>query len=368
MKSLSTGARPGGRGPSAALLAIAVAATLALLPGCTEEDLVKILETCPTDPADQGGIDWTPDVGAPVFYGHQDLTPADGAPRDMRVFYPSVDGSPPDAPILRRCIVRWPPVLFLHGQPPNSLLGDPDYHLRWGLLPAVLARSGYVVIVPSLNSQQIISDPAAARDAALADLDWVRTGWSEAEWVDKQSAAVAGHSLGGVLASFVAEARPDIGAMVTLSGDFLNGGRLGQVEAPSFFMWAHDLLSEDLDLLGTWNQLAMPRYRAVFQGEHFDYLRASDAGTGTPRGPCDLIGGVAADLAALFLSIHVPVPLARNRAGDDLQPPPVQLTQQQQTFAGGHLNSLDSFPDRSGCELDLKWDLNGTTGQRQIGG
>ena len=63
-----------------------------------------------------------------------------------------------------------------------------------------LARSGYVVIVPSYNSHQVISDPTAARDAALADLDWVRTGWSEAEWVDKQSAAVAGHSLGGVLA------------------------------------------------------------------------------------------------------------------------------------------------------------------------
>ena len=307
-------------------------------------------------------------MGAPVFYGHQDLAPADGGPRDLRIFDPTVEGSPPDAPILRRCVVRWPPVLFLHGQPPSSLLGDAASPLRWGLLPAVRARSGYVVIVPGLDSQQILSEPAAARDLALADLDWVRTGWSEAEWVDKQSAAVAGHSLGGVLATFVAEARPDIGAMVTLSGDFLNGGRLGQVQAPTFFMWAHDLLSEDLDLLGTWNQLQMPRYGAVFQGQHFDYLRAADVGTGTPRGPCDLIGGVSADLAALFLSIHVPVPLARNRASDDLQPPTVQLSQQQQTFAGCHLGSLDQFPDRAGCELDLKWDLNGTTGQREIGG
>jgi predicted dienelactone hydrolase len=367
MKPSPSGARPCGRGLFGTLTVMAVAATLALLPACTEEDLERILETCPTDPADQGGIDWTPDVGAPVFYGHQDLTPADGAPRDLRVFYPSVDGSPPDAPMLRRCLVRWPVVLFLHGQPPQ-LNGTHSYHLRWAHLPAVLARSGYVVVVPSLSSQQIITDPEAARDAALADLDWVRSGWSEATWVNQQATAVAGHSLGGVLASFVAAARPDMQAMVTLSGDFLNGGRLGQVEAPSFFMWAHDLLSEDLDLLGTWNQLSMPRYKAVFPGEHFDYLRESDVHDSTPRGRCDLIGPVAADLAALFLSIHLPVPLGRNPAPVDLQPPSVQLTDDQRFFAGGHLSGLGQFPDSSGCQLDLAWDLDGTTGQRQIGG
>jgi pimeloyl-ACP methyl ester carboxylesterase len=346
---------------------MALAIALTSTAGCTPEDAERVRQTCPSGPAEGEGIDWTPDVGAPVFYGHQDVTPADGAPRDLRVFYPSVDGSPPDAPLFKRCLVRWPVVLFLHGQAPVDLVGTASYHLRWALGPAVLARSGYVVVVPSLSSQQIITDPEAARDAALADLDWVRTDWSGATSVSQDLGAVVGHSLGGALATRVAAARPDLGAVVALSGDFGSGNALSQVQVPSLFLWAKDLLAEDLDLLGTWNQLSMPRYGGSFEGQHFDYLRASDVGSSTPRGSCDLLGPAAADLTALFLSLHVPVPLSVNEATVDLQPPTVQLTQEQHFFAGGHLNGLGQFESAADCQLDLKWDLNGTTGQRQIG-
>jgi hypothetical protein len=363
--------RPEGHGWGRRLLglvsALALATGLTSTGGCTPEAAERVRQTCPSGPAEGEGIGWTPDVGAPVFYGHQDVTVADGAPRDLRVFYPSVDGSPAGAPLFKRCLVRWPVVLFLHGQAPVDLVGTASYHLRWALGPAVLARSGYVVVVPSLNSQQIITDPDAAREAALADLDWVRTGWSAATSVSPDLGAVVGHWLGGALATRVAAARPDLAAMVALSGDFGSGNALGQVQLPSLFLWARDLLTEDLDLLGTWNQLSMSRYGGSFPGQHFDYLRAGDVGANTPRGSCDLLGPGAADLTALFLSRHVPVPLSVNQATVDLQPPPVQLTQDQHFFAGGHLNGLSQFESAAGCTLDLKWDLNGTTGQRQIG-
>jgi pimeloyl-ACP methyl ester carboxylesterase len=343
----------------------ALAASLALLPACTPEDLERILQSCPSDPADQGGIDWTPDVGAPVFYGHQDLTPADGALRNLRVYYPTVDGSPADAPILKRCLVRWPAVLFLHGQPPNELPDSTDYHLQWEQLASTMARSGYVVVVPALSSDQTFTDPPAARDAALADLDWIRTEWADAAWVNQQDAAVVGHSLGGMLATYVAEARPDIRALVSLSGVFLLDGRLQQVRVPSLLMWADGLPAEDLDQLNIWNQLSMPRYGAVFPGQHFDYLRQG-VSPNTPRGQCQLVGPAAADLATLFLSLHLPVPLSVHHGTVDLQPPSVQLTQEQKFFAGGHFSGLSGFESAPVCQLHLRWDLNGTTGERQI--
>ena len=53
---------------------------------------------------------------------------------------------PPDAPLLT-CLGRYPLVLFLHGQCPQS---PPNYQ-SWFRLPATLARSGFVVVVPDLG-------------------------------------------------------------------------------------------------------------------------------------------------------------------------------------------------------------------------
>jgi hypothetical protein len=364
MWTVSTRARRrrGGRLP-AVLSALAMAAALVLVAGCDEDDIGALFDRCPDD---DGGIDWTPDVGTPVFYGHQDFTPADGAPRELRVFYPSVDGAPADAPVLKRCLVQWPAVLFLHGQPPDDLVGDLEYHLRWFRVAAVLARSGYVVVVPSVDHHQVPRDPDAERDAALAALEWVRSDWAEADWVHPELAAVAGHSLGGVLATHVATGSPDIQAMVSFSGDFINSGRIRDVTVPSFFTWVDDSITEDIDLLGHWDQLSMPRYRGVFDGEHFDYLRAADTGPATPRGDCDHVGPATADLAALFLARTVPVPLASNQPTEDLLLPPLRLTEDQQFFAGAHLTGLDAFDRDPDCQLDLQWKLEGSAGGREL--
>jgi hypothetical protein len=74
------------------LASLAAVLTLAVVPGCTRENIDAVLGTCPSNPAESGGINWTPDVGRPVFWGVQDLTVSAGAPRDMQIFYPTFEG------------------------------------------------------------------------------------------------------------------------------------------------------------------------------------------------------------------------------------------------------------------------------------
>lgn len=356
---------------------LTAASVLSLLGGCTEDQIKGVLDTCPSDPAETAGITWTPDIGRPLFWGVQTLGAAQGAPRNMLVYYPTVDGSTDAPPIHKRCVTRWPVVLFLHGQPPSGQ-STTDYHKKWFLLPATLARCGYVVVVPNHEAQLPLTDFAVPVQKALADINFVRTGWSESNWVHKQPefTAVIGHSYGALLGARVAAALPSLGAYMGLSGPFaeLNDAReaLQAITAPSFLMWAKGPAFEDLDTIGgaanpsIWEGLSQSKYAAVFKGEHFDYLRAQDVGD-APRGPCDMISSAAADLAALFVTANVRVPLATTQVPVDLQPPQVQLTQEQQFFAGGHLSGIKGIQTRAGCRIDLRWKVDGAAGSRKLG-
>lgn len=133
---------------------------------------------------------------APVFYGFQDLTVsrppkvarsfsvADGgigggipaAPNlafnghPVQVWFPSLDGSPAHAEILRGC-GRYPLVILAHGSCPQ----DEEPHRSRFELPALLARSGYVVIVPMLS----LGAPSAndAEQELIGELAaWARSG------------------------------------------------------------------------------------------------------------------------------------------------------------------------------------------------
>jgi hypothetical protein len=95
-----------------AFVAGALSPLLSALSGCA--DLVRVLgNTCPENPADSGGIGWTPDVLDPVYAGLQYLGAANRAPGPLAIYYPThVSG--PNAPILKLCLVSYPVVLFLH--------------------------------------------------------------------------------------------------------------------------------------------------------------------------------------------------------------------------------------------------------------
>src|SRR5688572_24986566 len=81
----------------------------------------SLLSACQTQPPpceppnDDPPIGWGPSLLAPVFYGCADYDATVGAPTKLRVFYPSLDGSPQCAPFLGGP-GRFPLVLFLHGR------------------------------------------------------------------------------------------------------------------------------------------------------------------------------------------------------------------------------------------------------------
>ncbi|HRQ64947.1 MAG TPA: hypothetical protein PKZ76_08795 [Xanthomonadaceae bacterium] len=342
------------------------------LAGC-ERLLRALAASCPEDPDESGGVNWMPDVLHPVFYGYHDVGAADGAPGPVRVWYPTYEGFTDGPPILKLCLVRWPLVLFLHGQPPCP---DANYYRRWNTLPAVLARCGYVVAVPQ-HAAQLPSEAGSPDERyALSVVDWMRSGWAERRWLDARasSTAVAGHSYGALLAARVAQARRSMSAYVGLSGPWTDLGNpiplLQGIGAPSFFMWAEGnpitAALESMDGGGMWGQVPAPKHAAVLPGEHFDYLRPW-SGCSFPRGDCTLVEAVAAELTALFLARRLPVGTSAPPIPVSLAVPDVPRTTQQQFFAGGHLNGLHQIATRSGCRVRLRWLEGAVSGTRQLG-
>jgi pimeloyl-ACP methyl ester carboxylesterase len=337
------------------------------------------------DPPEVSGVGWIPDVAHPVAWGEEHLSPADGPPRTLSLYYPSPRFIPP-RPMLRSCIGRWPVVLFLHGQPPSGLspAANAAYHRAWWRVPVALARSGYVVVVPRHNALLPQAQDAPAMVAeAMRDVEWVRTQWSEAKWVAQGTGTtVAGHSFGALLAARIAAEHQDTAAFVSLGGGYhqLDDKRqlLGSIRAPSFFMFSSDggedfepfLRDERIDgdpsaANNLWPDLTQNKYAATYDGAHFDYLDPDMSGN-APRSACSLIGGVAADLVALFIAssvqslTQVPVDLRKPTP----KPP---LTEAQQALAIQHLTSIDRIEQAKGCRIDLKWRVSGQQGARRLG-
>ena len=347
------------------LAAGALSPGLLTLAGCGLEP------TCPEDPAESAGVNWTPDILHPMFGGFQELDQTSGAPGPLRIFFPTYDGSPQNARILKLCLVRYPVVMFLHGQPPCT---DASYFRRWLRLPMMLARSGYVVVVPKHDAALPADAESPTIPFALRVLDWVRSGWEHSRWVDKDltATAIVGHSFGGLLAARVRNARPTIGTFASLSTGWAElpdpTSLLQTLTMPSFFMWGSQADgSENMDAGGVWQKVASgTKTKAVFVGKHFDYLTPS-TDCAFDHGGCALIEPVAAELVALFISRHMPVKLSHAPIPPSLVPPTVMLTFEQRFFAGSHLNGIQAIRTRAGCGIDLTWEDPLDSGTRHLG-
>jgi hypothetical protein len=321
-------------------------------------------------------VDWVPDIGHPVSWGFDDLNVDHGAPRNMRIYYPS-DSLPPgyQAPMLQSCLGRYPVVLFLPGEQPWGLFSS-AYYTKWDSFGSVLARSGYVVVVPDYNGALPDVNYAGAVQAAMADIAFVQTAWSGSDYVDSRASVttVGGHSNGALLAARVAAANPNFGAYFSLSGRFHvlpdpePAASVGGM--PSFFMWekseTRGTSTSDLDVDKLWNNLQQNRYAVRYGGEHFDYLPYGQTGT-YPVGKCQLtLGDFAGDLVALFVAKFV---IGHTKVYDGLGLPSLELTEEQKTFSygQGHLwNEWLYSLCGAGAKADVEWWIFDTHGSRTV--
>ncbi len=282
-----------------------------------------------------------------MFFGHRDVSISDGAPPAVRIFYPSIDGTPEGAPFLADC-GRYPLVLFLHGQCNN----EPDHFFRWFEFPAALARGGYVVVVPDFGG---LTDPLqdSHLEQAQTVISWMRDQWEHRDQLGEDT-CFAGHSFGGVLAGRVA-ATGLASAYVSLSGAWISVilrlDILNALGASALFMWGtdDDPVGGDLDAqldgeqIFQWNKVQPPKHRVRFiGGPHFDYLKPGQSAC-VSSGPCSLVSSVAAHVAALFLSGCMPPPdagIPKKSIDVSLTLPPLSLTRAQEFFVGGHLGGL----------------------------
>lgn len=310
-------------------------------------------ETCP--------ISWQPQALTPVFFGARDIGPDQGAPVPLRIFFPSLDGAVESAPLLEGC-ARYPLIVFAHGH----CIGDADHYRRWFRLPAMLARSGYVVVVPHLASISAGASPSVEVHADLPTLeevvDWARSGWEHADvLLPPPATGIVGHSFGAMLGARFAVGGP-VSAYAGLSGGW--GDWFGDapqplplLDLPTLLVWGGpaDLFTQLSDT--TWGQLRKPRHRVVFaQGEHWDYLGSADVPCRRARGLCDGLGAATDDLVTMFFAKYLPPELATDlppRVPPNLEPPPLVLTQEQEFFAGGFLGGYAALAGQPDCEVEL---------------
>jgi hypothetical protein len=323
-------------------------------------------------------ITWQPSISKPVFYGHRDFTPADGAPADVRVFYPSLEGSPEDAPMLTGC-GHYPLILFLHGHCQQ----DVDDYLAWYRLPAALARCGYIVAVPRLadiaGGTAPWTDPNADLIFAHRTHVWIREHPEiTIHLAHFPQTGIIGHSYGGMLGARLATYSP-CWAYASLSagwGEWADAGEpipLGSLDVPTLTMWGdpgtigevHAVLEGGLQFI--WDGIPEPKHKIAFAGaEHWDYLAEAESECVISAGPCNLTKALAADFACAFFSKYMPPEhwsSLKTRIPDSLYAAlPSDLTFEEAFYEGGHLMGFKMLPFSDDCSVESSWEKSSSSG------
>jgi pimeloyl-ACP methyl ester carboxylesterase len=324
-------------------------------------------------PPERCPIPWRPTVLTPVFYGRQIAEPDACLPTVTRIYYPSLDGAVQNAPLLERC-GGYPLILFLHGH-----CATEDNHVfRWERTLAQLARSGFVVAAPHLS---LGSGPQQQQpfEMALAVLRWMRRQWTgRSVLLPPPATGICGHSFGGMVACRVAVTQP-VQAFAALSSAWHEWPTFGpaplplfQLAVPSLHMFATETLIPEVLSDADFAKIAAPRHKVILEGgEHFVYIQGQGGGCSPQVAPCHLLAAVAADLLAGFFARYLP-PSERVVVGPgssiplSLVPPDVDLTFEQQFFAGGHLTGLKGLPFSEGCRIVSSWALQNSAGERVL--
>lgn len=378
------------------LLGLGVASCLTkALTGCYS--LKSLQPDCP--------VDWAPSLLGTVFYGYTDFSecgcpgcasclvleargvsgtrpPAvgDQSRPAMRVYYPTLDGAPNGAAILDRC-ERFPLVLFVHG----DCGGDP--YLQWDILPAQLARCGYVVAVTQWGGILSVGDPATTAPLHQAE-QWLRNAWAHGDrLLPAPHTAVVGHSYGATLGAQLVTEMP-VMAFASLSGTFGQvyfesaQKMLSAIQVPSLFCWNDNddvgfnakLLMPDVpDDRQLWAAIGTPKHGVIFQGGlHGDYLRPGTAVTCAQNGPCARVPSLAADFVTTFLGKYVPpeydfsaftwVPNSLFVRPQSLPAPPANGFYASDFLIGFAASAESASPPLKACVEEVLWQTSWTTG------
>jgi hypothetical protein len=322
-------------------------------------------------------IGWQPSVFAPVFYGIRHYGVKQGAPRAVRVFFPSIDGAVRDAPILEGC-GRYPLILFVHGN-----CDEPRHFQTWLRLPELLARSGYVVAVPDAQDETT-SDPWTGSYAGLADvISWMRGSWEHRSSL-LSATGIIGHSRGAILAARLASAGR-IAGYASLSGVWLEAPPsypipvLSSLAIPKIFVWGSGGDAPFAELLrdrdsrhptvdtNIWDTIIHPKHKLSFAGaEHWDYLPENcPTAASAPRGACNNVGELNAEILLAFFAKYLPPerwPELRTRVSNNLLPSYPPLTERQRFFDAAHPARQSRVAElrRGGaCAMTLEWTSSG---------
>lgn len=312
-------------------------------------------------------LGWQPSVLAPVFHGTREIPITSGPPMRLRVYFPSTGGSPDTAPPLLGC-GRYPLVLLLHG-----FCIEADHFRRWDLFAARLARAGYVVVVPEIDHSYPWAEDVPAVAMVEELLLWMRASWEFADaLLPRPATAIVGHSWGALLGGrILARQQHPFSAYASLSGGwrewaFPHPNPLPSLGTASLFVWGDGASDASADLGAWWTQLDLVKHRIVFSGaEHWDYLGDQGTTCAAWTGACPpFVRDLAADFVLTFLSHNLPperwwlLPVSITHS---LVPPPLDLTADQEFFAGGHLRGFARVGSGN-CNVTHTWQVNADTG------
>lgn len=300
----------------------------------------------------------------PVFYGYRDHDLSLPAPQIVttsgvatavatrppiagsiaakcRVFYPSLDGSPSNAPPLSGCATT-PLIVFSHGQCNPGNVPD-DFYLAWYEIPAMLARAGYVVLVPQYAQSGRQSDDDLERLVRL--ITWARSDSPYADMLKASpSTGLVGHSFGaGLSARAITESGVEVKALALLSPQETI---LGQTSIPLLHAWGDGFDVVTDPKIDTWVPTGPAHAVQFTNAAHHDYIRFGRADCATnQQNDVTLMPFIAADIVALFMGRYLPqdrmqrggclVPLSSPKVPISLEPAAWSRTTEQQFYAGG---------------------------------
>lgn len=300
-------------------------------------------------------ISWRVSALKPVFYGYSDYanssTDRKTPPGSCRVFYPTLDGSTLDAPILEGCC-RHQVIILVHGQCQGNLS---NHYKEWFMLPAQLARSGYIVLIPSLPD--IGSDVDAMADKVQSYYDWLSTDWVHKELVHPYI-GVIGHSFGGPVGAKFSRENSNVKAFASLSGQYEGMDDYKRMNKPILFMRGDPSADIGEALVGyDWNNTPQPKHRADFdEGYHWDYISSGgeNCNNGAGDGPCAQRVMLRTEIISMFFTRYLSRGAINNNVPLSLIPPSLSLTTDQQFYAGG--NYMQTFDGLSSqCQVTLEW-------------